>query len=198
MNSESLSRMLILASSSKYREMLLRRFGIPFTCQSPGTDENTRANESPGDMVSRLACEKAECVSNKNPQAIVIGSDQIAVYEGQVVGKPGTHPAAKEQLLSFSGRPIEFLTAVSVQCSDTGFKERYIDSTHVKFRHLHADEIDRYLKTETPYDCAGAFKAESLGIVLFESIKNDDPTALIGLPLIHTAAMLRRAGLRLP
>ena len=190
--------MLILASSSKYREMLLRRFGIPFTCQSPGTDENTRANESPGDMVSRLAYEKAECVSNKNPQAIVIGSDQIAIYEGQVVGKPGTHPAAKEQLLSFSGRPIEFLTAVSVQCSDTGFKERYIDSTRVRFRHLHADEIERYLKAETPYNCAGAFKAESLGIVLFESIKSDDPTALVGLPLIRTAAMLRRAGLRLP
>ena len=198
MNSESLSPSLILASSSKYRKILLRRFGIPFTCQSPGTDENTRANESPGDMVSRLAYEKAEYVSNENPQAIVIGSDQIAVYEGQVVGKPGTHPAAKEQLLSFSGRPIEFLTAVSVQCSDTGFKERYIDSTRVRFRHLHADEIERYLKTETPYDCAGAFKAESLGIVLFESIKSDDPTALIGLPLIHTAAMLRRAGLRLP
>ena len=176
----------------------MRRFGIPFTSQTPGIDENTRVNESPGDLVGRLAYEKAECVRNKNPQAIVIGSDQIAVFEGQIVGKPGTHLAAKEQLLSFSGRLIEFFTAVSVQCSDTGFRERYIDSTRVRFRHLHADEIERYLKAETPYDCAGAFKAESLGIVLFESIESDDPTALIGLPLIRTAAMLRRAGLRLP
>jgi len=198
MNSESLSPRLILASSSEYRKILLRRFGIPFTSQTPGIDESTRVNESPDDLVGRLAYEKAECVSNKNPQAIVIGSDQIAVFEGQVVGKPGTHLAAKEQLLSFSGRSIEFLTAVSVQCSDTGFRERYINSTRVRFRHLHADEIERYLRAETPYDCVGAFKAESLGIVLFESIKSDDPTALIGLPLIHTAAMLRRTGLRLP
>jgi len=198
MNSESLSPRLILASSSKYRKMLLRRFGIPFICQSPGTDERTRTNESPGDLVERLAYEKAEYVSNENPQAIVIGSDQIAVYEGQIVGKPGTHLVATEQLLSFSGRQVEFLTAVSIQCNNTGFKELHIDSTRVRFRHLQADEIDRYLRAETPYDCAGAFKAESLGIVLFESIKSDDPTALIGLPLIRTAAMLRRAGLCLP
>jgi len=178
--------------------MLLRRFGIPFICQSPGTDERTRTNESPGDLVERLAYEKAEYVSNENPQAIVIGSDQIAVYEGQIVGKPGTHLVATEQLLSFSGRQVEFLTAVSIQCNNTGFKELHIDSTRVRFRHLQADEIDRYLRAETPYDCAGAFKAESLGIVLFESIKSDDPTALIGLPLIRTAAMLRRAGLCLP
>jgi len=198
MNSESLTPRLILASSSKYRKILLRRFGIPFTSQAPGTDESPGIDKSPGDLVSRLAFEKAECVSNENPQAIVIGSDQIAVCEGQIVGKPGNHPAAQEQLLSFSGRLIEFLTAVSVQCHDTGFKEMHIDCTRVRFRQLQADEIERYLQAETPYDCAGAFKAESLGIVLFESIKSDDPTALIGLPLIHTAAMLRRAGLRLP
>ncbi len=198
MNSESLSPSLILASGSKYRKILLRRFDIPFECQPPDIDESTKNNESPVDLVSRLASEKAEYVSNENPQAIVIGSDQIAVFEGQIIGKPGTHLAAKEQLLSFSGQLIEFLTAISVQCGDTGFEERHIDSTRVSFRHLQADEIERYLKAETPYDCAGAFKAESLGIVLFESIKSDDPTALIGLPLIRTAAMLRRAGLRLP
>lgn len=198
MNSESLSPRLILASGSKYRKMLLRRFGIPFTCQVPGTDEHARANESPGDLVSRLAHEKAECVSIENPQAIVIGSDQIAVFKGQIVGKPGVHRAAREQLSSFSGQLIEFLTAVSVQCSDTGYNARHIDSTIVRFRQLQTDEIERYLTAETPYDCAGAFKAESLGITLFESIKSDDPTALIGLPLIQTAALLRHAGLRLP
>jgi len=190
--------MLILASGSKYRKMLLGRFGIPFACQSPEIDESTKIDESAGDLVSRLAYEKAECVSIENPQAIVIGSDQIAVFEDQIVGKPGTHLAAKEQLLSFSGQSIEFLTGVSVQCGITGFKEQHIDLTRVRFRPLQVDEIERYLKTEKPYDCAGAFKAESLGIVLFESIRSDDPTALIGLPLIHTAAMLRRAGLRLP
>jgi len=198
MNSESLSPRLILASSSKYRKMLLHRFNIPFDCQAPRVDESKGKNESPIDLVKRLACEKAAIVSKENPRAIVIGSDQIAVYEDRVVGKPGDYPSAKKQLTSFSGHCIEFHTAVSVQCLVTGFSELHMDSTQVKFRDLQEDEIERYLLAETPYDCAGAFKAESLGITLFESIKSDDPTALIGLPLIHTAAMLRRAGLLLP
>jgi len=178
--------------------MLLQRFGIPFECHSPGIDESTKGNEPPIQLVKRLAFEKAAAVSLENPQAIVIGSDQIAVFAGRIVGKPGNHAAAKAQLLSFSGQLVEFFTAVSVQCRATGFEEQTMDSSRVRFRNLQADEIERYLKAETPYDCAGAFKAESLGIVLFENIKSDDPTALIGLPLIHTAAMLRRAGLRLP
>ncbi len=190
--------MLILASSSKYRKMLLHRFNIPFDCQPPEVDESRRVNESPIELVSRLASEKAAAVSQQNPNAIVIGSDQVAVFDGRVVGKPGNHPAAKKQLETFSGNLIEFHTAVSVQRPVTGFTELHMDSTRVRFRDLQEDEIERYLRTETPYDCAGAFKAESLGITLFESIKSDDPTALIGLPLIHTAAMLRRAGLRLP
>ena len=198
MNSESLSPGLILASSSKYRKMLLHRFGIPFECQSPDIDESMKENDLPIELVERLAYEKAEAVSRKYPQAIVIGSDQVAVSAGRIIGKPGSHAVAKEQLMSFSGQYIEFLTAVSVQCRANGFEERYIDTTRVRFRTLQADEIERYLEAETPYDCAGAFKAESLGIVLFKSIESDDPTALIGLPLIHTAAMLRRAGLRLP
>jgi septum formation protein len=198
MNSESLSPRLILASGSKYRKILLHRFDIPFECQAPEIDESPNNNESPVDLVSRLAYEKAAYVSNKNPQAIVIGSDQIAVFRDKIIGKPGTHLVAMEQLLSFSGQRIEFLTSVSVQCAETGFEEQHFDSTRVSFRHLQADEIERYLKAETPYDCAGSFKAESLGIILFESIKSDDPTALIGLPLIRTSAMLRRAGLQLP
>lgn len=198
MNSESLSPRLILASSSKYREMLLHRFNMVFDCQPPNVNESRKINESPIDLVSRLAREKAAVVSQQNPKAIVIGSDQVAVFDGRVVGKPGNHPAAKKQLETFSGNLIEFQTAVSVQCLFTGFEELHIDSTRVRFRSLLDDEIERYLRAETPYDCAGAFKGESLGITLFESIKTDDPTALIGLPLIHTAAMLRRAGLRLP
>ena len=162
------------------------------------TEESAKENESPIDLVNRLALEKAESVSRKNPRAIVIGSDQIAVFSDQVVGKPGNHDAAKKQLRSFSGQLIEFFTAVSIQCLSTGFREQCMDSTSVRFRNLQSDEIQRYLEAEEPYDCAGAFKAESLGIVLFKKIESTDPTALIGLPLIQTAAMLRHAGVRLP
>ena len=178
--------------------MLLRRLDIPFSCRSPEIDETGKVSESPFKLVERLADEKAESVSIKNPHAIVIGSDQIAVFEGQIIGKPGNHRAAMEQLASFSGQVVEFLTAVSVQCRSSGFNEQHIDTTRVSFRQLQKDEIERYLEIEKPYDCAGAFKAEALGIVLFERIASEDPTALVGLPLIHTAAMLRRAGLRLP
>jgi septum formation protein len=198
MNSESLSASLILASSSKYRKLLLSRFGIPFECFSPDIDESAAVSESPIDLVTRLAREKAQSVSQFNRRAVVIGSDQVAVFKGRIIGKPGNHEAAAQQLSSFSGQVVEFLTAVSVQCLDRGFTELHIDTTRVHFRVLEAAEIERYLQAEQAYDCAGAFKAESLGIVLFERISSEDPTALIGLPLIHTAAMLRRAGLQLP
>jgi len=178
--------------------MLLQRFGIPFECLSPAIDENCRSDEKPIDLVVRLASEKARAVSNENPRSIIIGSDQLAVFKDRIIGKPGSHRMAVEQLSSFSGQAVEFLTAVSVQCRASGFEEQHIDTTRVRFRHLHRNEIERYLDAEKPYDCAGAFKAESLGIVLFESISSEDPTALIGLPLIRTAAMLRNAGLRLP
>jgi septum formation protein len=190
--------MLILASSSKYRVMLLQRFGIPFSCQSPDIDETARNGESPDTLVERLAAWKAEIVSLKYPQAVVIGSDQIAVFNGQMIGKPGSHQAAREQLEAFSGQVIEFLTAVSVQHLESGFSDQHTDCTRVTFRALQDAEIERYLEKEKPYDCAGAFKAESLGIALFERISSEDPTALVGLPLIGTAAMLRRAGFELP
>ena len=194
---------IILASGSAIRREILTGADIPFEVMKPDVDEDVIKEGGRGEgldlesLAMRLAEAKCMDIASKT-NAIVIGSDQIAVFAGRIVGKPGTHPAAKEQLLSFSGQNIEFLTAVSVQCRVTGFEEQYIDSTRVRFRSLQADEIERYLKAETPYDCAGAFKAESLGIVLFESIKSDDPTALIGLPLIRTAAILRRTGLRLP
>ena len=198
MNSESLPTRLILASSSKYRKILLRRLDIPFECESPDIDETPKESETPTDLVTRLAVKKAESVSRANPQAIVIGSDQVAVFENRIIGKPGSFGAATRQLASFSGRDVDFLTAVSVQCSRSRFSEQYTDTTRVSFRRLQIDEIKRYVEAEKPFDCAGAFKAESLGIVLFERVTSEDPTALIGLPLIRTAAMLRRAGLSLP
>jgi len=178
--------------------MLLQRLALPFECESPKTDESVGANEAPADLVSRLATQKALVVANKNPSAIVIGSDQLAVFEDSIVGKPGNHKLASQQLMSFSGQSIEFLTAVTVFCREIGFYEQYTDCTRVCFRTLEHEEIERYLLQEKPYDCAGAFKAEALGIVLFESIQSDDPTALIGLPLIQTASMLRKAGLLVP
>jgi septum formation protein len=198
MNSESLSTRLILASSSKYRKKLLQRLSLPFECQSPRTDETALADELPGSLVQRLAVQKAVSVAGEHPSAIVIGSDQVAVFNGQIIGKPGDHQTALEQLTSFSGQVVEFLTAVSVQCLGNGFSETHTDCTRVCFRDLQGEEIERYLQQEKPYDCAGSFKSESLGIVLFERISSEDPTALIGLPLIRTAAMLRKAGLQLP
>jgi len=198
MNTESLPAKLILASSSQYRKMLLQRFGIPFECQSPEVDESPLPGESPLALVTRLATLKAESIGKKNPRAIVIGSDQMAVSDGEIIGKPGNYEVALRQLKGFSGQSVEFLTTVSVQSHHIQFSERYTDITRVRFRTLQQDEIERYLQKEKPFDCAGAFKAESLGIVLFEGITSEDPTALVGLPLIRTAAMLRRAGLKLP
>ena len=190
--------MLILASSSKYRKILLDRLSIPFQCQSPEIDESPLEQETPFELVGRLATEKAASIAREHPHAVVIGSDQLAAYNGQIIGKPGNYAAAFKQLASFSGQVVEFLTAVSVQHSDSGFSELHVDTTRVCFRPLEDTEIDRYLEKEKPFDCAGAFKAESLGIVLFERMLSEDPTAIIGLPLIRTAAMLRRAGLALP
>ena len=178
--------------------MLLQRLGLEFHCVSPDIDESAHENEKPAALVSRLAHEKAQEVSHTNPAAIIIGSDQLAVCNGKIIGKSGNHRTAVTQLVSFSGQIVEFLTAVSVIRAGDSFAEQHIDSTRVHFRQLKTDEIERYLHIEKPYDCAGSFKAESLGIVLFEKIENTDPTALIGLPLIQTSLMLRKAGLDLP
>lgn len=178
--------------------MLLRRLLLAFDCESPEVDETPLANELPVDYVARLAHAKAAKVANSADDAIVIGSDQTAVFDGRVVGKSGGFEPAVEQLTAFSGRDVEFLTAVSVLCLNTGFAETHTDKTVVSFRELQTAEIERYLRKEQPYDCAGSFKAESYGVVLFTKISSTDPTAIIGLPLIKTAAMLRRAGLPLP
>jgi len=198
MNNESLPARLILASTSKYRKILLQRFDTPFDCHAPEIDETPLKNESPYNLVERLAVQKANAVSVEHPQSVIIGSDQLAVFDTQIIGKPGTQPAALKQLRLFSGQLIEFLTAVSVVCRESNFSEHHIDITRVRFRTLQDEEIVRYLEKEKPFDCAGAFKAESLGITLFKHISSEDPTALIGLPLIQTAAMLRQAGLAVP
>ena len=178
--------------------MLLQRLMLSFESCSPEVDETPRPGESPSDLVIRLAEDKAASVASEYTDAVVIGSDQLAVFDGQVIGKPGNHRAAHKQLTSFSGQHIKFLTAVSVQCRANGFSEHYIDYTRVYFRNLQADEIERYLQLDKPYDCAGSFKPEQAGIVLFDRVCSEDPPALIGLPLIQTAAILRRAGLVLP
>jgi len=198
MNDESLPERLILASTSKYREMLLQRLDLPFDCISPGTDETPLEGETPNALVSRLASLKAKAVASKFPTAVVIGSDQMAVLNGEILGKPGNHQVALDQLRLCSGQTVEFLTAVSVQYVTNAFNESYTDVTKVCFRPLLETEIESYLRREKPYDCAGSFKSESLGVTLFENITSKDPTALIGLPLIHTAAMLRRVGFGLP
>ena len=174
------------------------RFGFDFDCQSPSIDETAARNETPGDLVRRLAVQKTTLISARHPDAIVIGSDQVAVFGGQTIGKPGGFEAALQQLSAFSGQSVRFLTSVCVSCAETGFSDNFTEITAVVFRTLQSNEIERYLEREKPYDCAGAFKAESLGITLFEKIISDDPTALIGLPLISTARMLRSAGLKLP
>ncbi len=198
MNSEPALKSLILSSGSPYRKLLLQRLGIPFTCQAPHIDERATGNETPLHLAARLATLKARDVAVKNPQAIVIGSDQVAVIDGRIIGKPGNHQAAARQLASCSGKSVKFLTAISIQCLENGFMQQHTDCTQVHFRSLESEVIERYLQQEKPYDCVGAFKAESLGVTLFERIINEDPTAIIGLPLIRTAAILRDAGLKLP
>ena len=192
------ARALVLGSTSRYRRELLTRLGLPFTTEAPGVDETPQKGESPLDLAVRLALAKARDVARRHPQAIVIGSDQVADLAGQPLGKPGNHERAVAQLRAMRGQTVIFQTAVSVVCQATGFKQSDLAAVQVRFRALEDDEIERYLRAEQPYDCAGSAKSEGLGIALLEAIHNDDPTALVGLPLIRTARLLRAAGLTLP
>lgn len=198
MINQSPVRKLILASSSPYRKMLLERLGLPFETNSPDVDESRTENESPERMVARLADDKARVVASRSPAALVIGSDQVATFDGRIVGKPGTAGKATAQLRAFSGRTVTFLTAVSVICAETGFRYRDTVETRARFRELDEAEIRRYIDTDRPLDCAGSFKSEAAGITLLESLSSPDPTAIVGLPLIAVSAALRRAGLDLP
>ncbi len=186
---------LILASTSVYRRELLHRLRIPFTVVASHVDETAAPNELPAALATRLAVAKAHAVAQLYPAAAVIGSDQVAELHGTALGKPGNHQRATQQLRAMRGQQVIFHTAVAVVCAATHFEAVETARVRVTFRELSDDEIERYLQAEQPYDCAGSAKSEALGIALLESVESDDPTALIGLPLIRTCALLRRAGL---
>ena len=189
---------LILASTSPYRRTLLERLGLPFETQRPQVGEEHVAGESPSDRSRRLAVAKAEEVATRYPQAVVIGSDQVAASGHKVLDKPGDAETCRSQLATLSGTDARFYTGCAVIGPAASVRLVHLDTTTVLFRSLAPKEIERYVEREKPFDCAGGFKAEGLGITLFESIENKDPTALIGLPLIWLACALRRAGYVLP
>ncbi|MDP4614417.1 MAG: Maf family nucleotide pyrophosphatase [Limnohabitans sp.] len=191
------SRPVVLGSTSRYRRELLERLRIPFAVTAPDVDETPHTGEAPQALARRLALAKARAVAALHPDAVVIGSDQVADLAGQPLGKPGEHARAVAQLRLMRGQTVIFQTALAVVCLATGYEEVDLAEVRVVFRDLSDNEIEAYLVAEKPYDCAGSAKSEGLGIVLLESIDNDDPTALIGLPLIRTARMLRQAGVKL-
>ena len=198
MLSSNLPRPLILGSTSPYRRALLERLRLPFDTAAPHVDETPLPGEAPAALAQRLARAKADAVAQRHPDAIVIGSDQVADLDGVALGKPGTHERAVAQLRAMRGRTVIFHTALAVVCIATGCAAQDVAAVQVRFRDLRDDEIERYLLAERPYDCAGSAKSEGLGIALLDAIVSDDPTALVGLPLIRTARLLRSAGLTLP
>ena len=190
-------RTVVLGSTSRYRRELLERLRLPFEVAAPEVDETPLPGEAPAALATRLALAKAHAVAARFPEAVVIGSDQVADLHGQPLGKPGTHERATEQLRQMRGQTVVFQTALAVVCLASGFEQADLAPVRVRFRALGDDEIEHYLRAEQPYDCAGSAKSEGLGIALLEAIDSDDPTALVGLPLIRTARMLRAAGVRL-
>ena len=185
---------LILASTSRYRKALLERLGLPFATENPAVDEAAEAAESPAALAERLAAAKARAVGARHPApVVVIGSDQVAACAGRRLGKPGTPERAREQLAAASGQTVVFHTAVAVL--HRGKLEIHRDQTRVRFRSLTAAEIARYVELDAPLDCAGSFRSEGLGVALFEAIETEDPTALVGLPLVWLVGALTRAGL---
>ncbi|MBG6070518.1 MULTISPECIES: Maf family nucleotide pyrophosphatase [unclassified Polaromonas] len=188
-------RPLVLGSTSPYRRELLQRLQIPFEVAAPEVDEAPLPQEAPDVLAARLALAKAYAVAKNFPQAVVIGSDQVADLNGLALGKPGNHERAVVQLRQMRGQTVIFQTAVAVVCLESGFEQTALAAVRVKFRDLNDEEIENYLRAEQPYDCAGSAKSEGLGIALLESIDSDDPTALIGLPLIRTCKMIQAGGI---
>lgn len=182
-----------LASTSRYRRELLGRLGLPFECEAPGVAETRLADESPRALAQRLALAKARAVAERHPGALVIGSDQVCALENRVFGKPGSVEAACAQLADLSGRTAHFFTAVAIVGLHAGIWKQHLDETRCVFRTLTAAEIAAYVEAERPLDCAGSFKVEGRGISLFERIESQDPTALIGLPLIWTSSAMAAA-----
>ena len=173
---------MVLGSTSRYRRELLARLHLPFEVAAPDVDETPLPGEKPRDLALRLALAKARAVAARHPQAVVIGSDQVADLAGQPLGKPGEHARAVRQLQQMRGQTVVFQTALAVVCLATGFEQIDLAPVRVRFRDLTDEEIENYLQTEKPYDCAGSAKSEGLGIALLDAIDNDDPTALVGLP----------------
>ena len=198
LQSPSPQRPVVLGSTSRYRRELLQRLHLPFEVAAPAVNETPQPGEAPRALALRLALAKARAVAEQHPDSLVIGSDQVADLDGEPLGKPGHHARAVQQLQQMRGRTVVFQTAVAVVCSATGFEQVDLAPVEVRFRDLSDGEIERYLRAEQPYDCAGSAKSEGLGIALLDAIHSDDPTALIGLPLIRTCRMLRAAGLVLP
>ena len=194
--SEPSCRKLILGSSSPYRRDLLLRLRIPFDVAVPDVDETARSDETPTQLACRLALAKANAVAAQFPACVVIGSDQVADLHGVALGKPGTHERAVAQLRQMRGKTVTFQTAVAVVCLETGFVQTDLAPVKVRFRQFSDAEIEAYLQAEVPYDCAGSAKSEGLGIALLDAIDNDDPTALVGLPLIRTCRMIIAAGVK--
>ena len=190
------SRTLVLGSTSRYRRELLSRLRIPFEVDSPEVDETPLPGETPHDLARRLALAKAQVVAARHPRAVVIGSDQVADFAGQPIGKPGTHERATEQLRRMRGHTVIFQTAVAVVCLESGFRQLDLAPVRATFRELTDAQIEAYLRAEEPYDCAGSARSEALGIALLSSIESDDPTALVGLPLIRTITMIQAAGVQ--
>ena len=188
-------RPLVLGSTSPYRRELLQRLHIPFEVAAPEVDETPLPHETPDALAGRLALAKAHAVARMFPQAVVIGSDQVADLNGLALGKPGNHERAVAQIRQMRGQTVIFQTAVAVVCLESGFEQTALAAVRVKFRELDDAEIENYLRAEQPYDCAGSAKSEGLGIALLESIDSDDPTALVGLPLIRTCKMIQAAGI---
>jgi septum formation protein len=191
------NRKLILGSTSAYRRELLERLRIPFSVESPYVDETPLPAEQPAALACRLALAKANAVAQRHPDCVVIGSDQVADLDGLALGKPGDHARAVAQLRQMRGKTVVFQTAVAVVCLQSGFCQQALAAVKVTFRALADAEIENYLQAEKPYDCAGSAKSEGLGIALLDAIDSDDPTALVGLPLIRTSRMLRAAGVQL-
>lgn len=189
---------LLLASGSAYRRELLSRLRLPFDCAAPQIDESPLPGEDGAALAMRLAQEKAQALASRYPEHLIIGSDQVAVLDGQLIGKPGSFERAREQLRAASGRSVSFLTGLCLHNARSGRSQVDCVPFTVHFRQLDDARIERYLRAEQPYDCAGSAKSEGLGIALLERIDSDDPTALVGLPLIRTCQMLRAAGVRLP
>ncbi len=189
---------LLLASSSPYRRELLSRLRLPFTCASPDIDENAQPGESPEHLVQRLAEQKAKALAPRHPAHLIIGSDQVAVLDGRIIGKPHHFEGARQQLLDSSNRSLTFLTGLCLLNSSNGHCQVDCVPFTVHFRELDEQRIERYLRIEQPYNCAGSFKAEGLGISLFRSTEGSDSTSLVGLPLIRLVDMLLKEGVELP